>query len=161
MADAVIKFPSPIMANQPQGTKKSFAEKFNSIINDAPPESCKSVQSAETLEVLTVPQGLEPVHDFETAGKRNPRWGITLSFSIMPELNRAPVGPVMVPRTQSQFFAADDLEKAKDRVIFEIEKAIKLAKLAAEDPKGYQQYEMNIMQERISSLREFEEGDGK
>jgi hypothetical protein len=108
-----------------------------------------------------VPQGLEPVHDFETAGKRNPRWGITLSFSIMPELNRAPVGPVMVPRTQSQFFAADDLEKAKDRVIFEIEKAIKLAKLAAEDPKGYQQYEMNIMQERSSSLREFEEGDGK
>lgn len=159
MADAVIKFPGPIMANQ--SNQKNFADKFNSIVKETPPESCKSVQSHETLEVLTVPQGLQSVHDFTTAGKRNPKWGVTLAFSIMPELNRAPVGPIMVPHTQSQFFAADDLEEIKDRVVFEIEKAIKLARLASEDPQGYQAYEVAAMQERISSLREFEEGDGK
>jgi hypothetical protein len=161
MADAIIKFPGAIQSNKTENRAEDFKAKFDSIIEQEAPESCKKVQISDTLEVITVPKGLRPVHDFETAGKRNPKWGVTLSFSIMPELNKAPVGPIMVPHSQTQFFAGDNLDEIKDRIIFEIEKSVKLAELASSDPEGYQAYEIAAMQERISSLRELEESDGK
>jgi hypothetical protein len=160
MTDAIIKFPSAVKPTKTENKAAEFKAKFDSVINQEAPESTQKVQIADTLDVISLPKGLRPVHDFETAGKRNPKWGVTLSFSIMPELNRAPVGPIMVPHSQNQFFAADDLDQIKERIFFEIEKSVQLARLAAEDPEGYQAYEVAAMQERISSLRELEESDG-
>jgi hypothetical protein len=159
MSDAIIKFPSPIKANQNR-TAAEFAEKFSKVMSEQPPESCKAVTTYETVDVISVPRGLQPVPDLATAGKRNPRWGVTLSFAVMPELNEVPVGPIMLPPSPSQFFAADDLESLKERIFFEIDKGIKLAKMASEDPEAYHQYEISTMQQRLSSLRGLgEEGD--
>ena len=161
MADATIKFPGAIKNTKSENSVQEFKTKFDTIVSQETPESCSKVQIADTLEVVTVPKGLRPMHDFATGGKRNPKWGVTLSFSIMPELNKAPVGPIMVPRSQTQFFSADSLEEIKERIIFEVDKSVQLAQLAASDPEGYQAYEIAAMQERISSLRELEESDGK
>lgn len=160
MADTIIKFPGAAKATEPLAGVKDFIAKFDEVVKEQAPESCREVQNHETIEVITVPQGLKSLPDIATGGKRNPRWGVSLSFSVMPELNKAPTGPIMIPQTQSQFFAADSLEQIKDRVIFEIEKAVKLANLAVSNPQGYQAYEMAAMQDRLSSLRELEEDDG-
>jgi hypothetical protein len=157
MADTIIKFPGAGKTTQSAASVQDFIAKFDEVVKQTPPEACREVQNHETMEVITVPQGLKSLPDIATGGKRNPRWGVTLSFSVMPELNKAPTGPIMIPQTQSQFFASDSLEQIKDRVIFEIEKAIKLANLAVGNPEGYQAYEMAAMEQRLSSLRELEE----
>ena len=156
MTDNIITFPGAIKASQTKEVAE-FGERFSKLMEQDPPDSCKTVGAYETIEVITVPRGVQPVPDIATAGKRNPRWGVVLSFSVLPDLDQVQLGTIMLPHSPSQFFAADDIDQLKERIFFEIEKGIGLAKLSAENPQAYQMYEMSVMQERISSMQQQEE----
>lgn len=158
MAETIIKFPGA-EKNTDQDSL-TFNKKFSEALQEQPPASCKSVSSYDTVEVITIPRGVKSLPDIATGGKRNPRWGISLSFAVMPELDAIPHGPLMLPQSPSQFFTADNLDELKERIIFEIEKGIKVAKLASENPEAYQQFELLAMQEKLSSLKGLgEDGD--
>ena len=147
MAD-VIQFPSAAKMNS--NSKRDFIEQFDKIIKEAPAGALKDVQSHETLEAISLPNGLMTVPDIASGGKRNPRWGVNFAFSVMPELDRSRPGPMILPPNQSRFFASDDLDAVKDRIIFEVEKAVKLAKLAVSDPEGFEAFERSMLEQHLA-----------
>ena len=144
MADAIIKFPGPLKANSK--VNSNTAEKLQKIFSEEP-EGNAEVYSA--IQLLAVPNKLNTKPDFETGGERNPRWGMVMSFTLLPDLDKAPVGPLNLPSAPSQFITADTLEDIRERVIFELDRAIKLSKIAEEDPDGYAAYENAIYEKAI------------
>jgi hypothetical protein len=87
---------------------------------------------------------MKTVTDFTTGDQRYRKWGMSMSISIMPGLDKLPArkAPVILPTTPSKFFAADDLDKLKEALVKEIDTVIKYAKMSVEDPEGYEKMVM-------------------
>lgn len=87
---------------------------------------------------------MKTVTDFTTGDQRYRKWGMSMSISIMPGLDKLPArkAPVILPVTPSKFFAADDLDKLKEALVKEIDTVIKYAKMSVEDPEGYEKMVM-------------------
>jgi len=137
MADAIIKFPGAAVKSS-SGIGNAEMNAISKIMEQAPPDGADSYPC---MPVLSVPERLKTRPDFASAKDRNPHWGMIASFSIIPDLSKAPVGSIMLPTSPSQFFAADTLEDLKKRVLFEVEKAFSLAQIATDNPEAYEQYE--------------------
>jgi hypothetical protein len=152
MTDAIIKFPGPVKASSKASSREEFLKKFQSLVEQDPPATTKAVDVYETMEILAIPQGINQKPDIATATQRNPRWGVTLAMSVMPDIDKTSTGPMMLPKSSNQFFAADDLDQIKDRIIFEVEKMIEIAKLAHSDPEGYGEYEQRALQARMAAF---------
>lgn len=143
MADAIIKFPSPIKENMKATEDSSIFQKIEETAVRAMPDNTASVYPA--ILMYNVPMNIKSVPDLETGGNRNPRWGMMVSFSIVPELHKQPMGPVVLHVTPTQFLASDTLEDLRDRVMFELDKAIELARIAEKHPDEYAAYEQALM----------------
>lgn len=150
MSDAIIKFPSPIKANEDQNDTAASLEK---IFSQAPPANGTEVY--QTMQVYSVPKKIKTKTDFTSATERNPHWGVMLSFSLIPGLSQAPVGPLMLPSSPGQFITGDTLKEIRERIIFELDKAIQIAELAEKNPEEYNRYERALLQ-RIASNGEDE-----
>jgi len=94
---------------------------------------------------------MKTVTDFTTGDQRYRKWGMSMSISIMPGLDKLPPrrAPVILPSTPSKFFAADDLDKLKEALVKEIDTVIKYAKMSVEDPEGYEK----MITEEYNKLR--------
>lgn len=103
----------------------------------AHPECVKNTEAYVLQEVLYSHVPLKPTPDIASGGNRNRRWGATFSLSIVPSLDETPLGPVMLPGVPVQFFAGDSLEELRDRIVYELDKAIELGRLAKEDPEEF------------------------
>lgn len=129
----------------------SVSEDIEKLIEMVAPAGTDNYSAAQ---LLCVPVALKSKHDFETGNKRNPKWGMVFSFSIVPELHRNPIGPMMLPSTPSQFITSDSLESIKERIIFELDRAIGLAKIAERDPDAYQAYEEAVIKRATAHLHD-------
>lgn len=145
MTDTVIKFPKPITASldMSKGNNETKTQ-IDNLIKQEPPENGADVYSA--VQLLAVPSKIQTKPDFATGGHRNPHWGLVMSFSLMPELSKVPVGSLILPNAPSQLLAADTLEALRERALFELDRAISLARIAEKDPEGYATYERALMQ---------------
>ena len=152
MADTTIKMPTlsasmetPEIGDAPN--VESTKQKIEKVMEEQLTDNYSDVY--HTMMVNSIPEGIKPKLDFATGGKRNPRWGMVVSFSMIPELDKNPVGPIILPTPPYQFVTADDLETIKERVIFELDKVIKLSQIAADDPEGYARYQNEMYQSMI------------
>lgn len=142
---------SNVFTMKPHARDNSTAKEIEKLITMVAPEGTDNYSAAQ---LLCVPVALKAKHDFETGSKRNPRWGMVFSFSIVPELHKNPIGPMMLPATPSQFITSDSLEKIKERVIFELDRAIGLANLAEKDPEAYEEYEQAVIRQATAHLHD-------
>jgi hypothetical protein len=117
------------------------------------PEECKNTESYQVMEVLYSDAKTKTITDFTTGDQRNRRWGMSMSMSIIPELDKLPPNqaPLLLPKVPSRFFAADSLDELKARVVHEIDKAMAMAKLAVENPEAFME---KHRQEIASSLKD-------
>ena len=117
---------------------KQFPKK-NAIPTEQLPENCQNTEAYIMQEVLYSDAKTKTVTDFVTGEDRNRRWGMVVSLAVIPQFDQvAPnQGPVLLPRTPSRFFTADNLEDLKARIVYEIDKAISMAKLAVENPEEF------------------------
>jgi hypothetical protein len=144
MADTVIQFPGIKAELTPQSNAApTTTEMIDAIVTEKPPSDNTEVYAA--LQLLTIPSKMKAKTNFSTGGQRNAHWGMVLSFSLIPELSKAPVGPMMLPTSPSQLIVSDSLESIRERVIYEIDKAIRLSQIAEKDPEGYAKYEQALM----------------
>lgn len=84
---------------------------------------------------------LKTVPDIANATTRNKKWGAVFCVGILPGLDKQPSGPAVIPFMPSQFFDSDDLAALRARLIHELDKALAMAKLQAEDPALFEKYE--------------------
>lgn len=84
---------------------------------------------------------LKTVPDIENATVRNKRWGAVFTVGVLGELDKQPTGPAALPVMPSQFFDADSLPALRSRLIFELDKALELAKMQIENPEQYEKCE--------------------
>lgn len=136
------------------GESDEVDKKIEELISKTAPSGTDTYTAAQ---LMCVPNTLKLKHDFETGSKRNPRWGMVFSFNILPELHKYPPGPIMLPTAPAQFIASDDLEKIKERIMFELDRAMELSKIAEEDPEGYEKYERALIRRATAHV---EEDDG-
>jgi hypothetical protein len=117
---------------------KNFPRK-NAIPTEQLPENCQNTEAYIMQEVLYSDAKTKTVTDFVSGEDRNRRWGMVVSLAVIPQFDQvAPnQGPVLLPRTPSRFFTADNLEDLKARIVYEIDKAISMAKLAVENPEEF------------------------
>lgn len=141
MTDAIIKFPKP--ARDLPDSKPAVNE-LETIFAQKPPNN--GTDTYQTMQVHSVTTKLKSKHDFANARERNPHLGAMLSFSIIPGLGEAPLGPLMLPTSPGQLITGDTLKDIRERIIFEIDKAIQIAELAERDPEKYEALEKALLQ---------------
>lgn len=142
------------------GTSESNGiSKDNIFLQKIPDDLKDSTEMYELLTVQTSREGLKKVPDMLNGGFRNHRWGAAFAFTITPSLDQNDPGePAVLPVIPNRYFSADSLEDLKKRVVFEIDKMIEAAQLAASDPQKfekyldeYHSYQMQGMQEAAAS----------
>lgn len=108
------------------------------------PEQIKHTESYLMQNILYTDQPMKEVDDLINGTKRNRRWGLVLSFAAIPAYDQVPVnqGPTLLPTTPTRFFTADSIEELEARVTYEIKKALRMAKLAVEDPDAFHEETM-------------------
>lgn len=116
------------------------------------PEAIQHTEGYLMQNILYSDQPMKEVDDFVTGTKRNRRWGMVLSFAAIPGFDQVPVnqGPTLLPTTPSRFFTADSIEELRARVMYEVDKALEMAKLAIEDPELFTKKSM----ESAAQIRE-------
>ncbi len=105
------------------------------------PENLKNTEGYFLNEIYCGPE-LKTVTDFMSGNQRNRRWGITVSFAMVPGLDQIPSGngPTLLPKSPSRFFTADNLVDLKSRVLHELDKVIEMGRLAIEEPEKFEQH---------------------
>ena len=103
------------------------------------PDEIKETEAYIMNEVLFVNTPTKTVTDFETANQRNRRWGMTMALAIIPHFDQMTPnqGPTLLPKSPSRFFTADSLKELKDRVVYELDRAIEMADLSVNDPEEF------------------------
>jgi hypothetical protein len=116
------------------------------------PENLKNTEGYFLNEIYCGPE-LKTVTDFMSGGQRNRRWGITVSFAMVPGLDQIPsgTGPTLLPKSPSRFFTADTLPELKSRVLHELEKVIEMGRIAVEEPDKFEQYMRSLSSKEQSS----------
>lgn len=81
---------------------------------------------------------MKHVTDFTTGGKRNRRWGMVLSFAVVPKYDETPATdfPTLLPKAPAKFLAADSIEDLRARAHAELDMAFTLAEMSVNDPDG-------------------------
>ncbi|RMG36428.1 MAG: hypothetical protein D6732_08240 [Methanobacteriota archaeon] len=94
------------------------------------PEKIQGTNIYRVLEdVVAVASNLTKVPDLMTGGDRARRFGACMGINIIPELDKNMAdGPVLVSSPPLAFFDADSLEELRDRLVYEIDNLIELAK---------------------------------
>lgn len=108
------------------------------------PDNCKETEVIHLQEVLFSDEKTKTVTDFTTGEQRNRRWGVVLSFSIFPKFDEMPPNqaPMLLPKSPTRFIAGDTIDDIRARVLFELDRALSMAKLSVEDPAAFQKAAM-------------------
>lgn len=114
-------------------------KQFPKASKPALPEAIQHTDSYQLVKILYTDEPMTEVTDFMTGNKRNRRWGMTISFAVVPEYDKVPVNeaPTLLPDTPVRFITADSLDELKARAMYEIDKALTMAKLAVDNPEEF------------------------
>jgi hypothetical protein len=117
------------------------------------PEGCQDTEAYMMQEILYCDSKTKTITDFTTGEQRNRRWGMVVSLAVIPQFDQiAPnQGPVLLPRTPSRFFTADNLEELKSRIVHEIDKAIGMAKMAVENPEEFMKQQTAFLKDQLEA----------
>lgn len=126
----------------------------NPFLKDIPQEAEGTNQYVMTA-VNYIHTPLKTTLDIMKGGSRNKRWGAVISLGIIPGLDEMPPGPAILPQMPAQFFDGDDLDALRARLVYEIDKAIELAKIQKADPDKFN----SMCEEFYSSLQTVEDGE--
>mgnify|MGYP000944929008 CR=1 FL=1 len=104
------------------------ADAMNPILDKTEVYSVIPINLCATQEFVTVP-------DIATGGKRKRRFGLVLSMSAVPNLDKQ-AEPLMFPANLATVFLdADSIEDLRERAIYEIDMMIDHLKNAVEEMK--------------------------
>lgn len=120
------------------------SQKNNPFFSAIPPEA-QNTDAYPMTNVTYTHRALSTAPDLETGGERNRHWGAVLSIGILPGLSEIKPGPAMLPVMPSILIDSDSLEALRERIIFEIDRSITIAKLQSEDPVEYQRCEQEYL----------------
>jgi len=122
---------------------KKFPKKGETL-----PANCTETESYLMQEILYNDSKTKTVTDFTTGDQRNRRWGLVLSMAVVPGFDQVTPnqGPTLLPRTPARFFTADSVEELRARVLYEIDRAIDMAKLSIENPEEFTKKTMEAVQ---------------
>lgn len=109
------------------------------------PEGLKETEAYAMTEVEYSITPLKPTPDLMKGAQRNRRWAAIVSLGVIPGFEETPVGPVLLPKAPTQLFTADSLDLLKQRLFYEIEQSVALAKIALESPEEYSRHQMARM----------------
>jgi len=131
---------------------KQFPKK-NAIPTEQLPENCQNTESYAMQEILYSDSRTKTVTDFVTGEDRNRRWGMVMSLAVIPQFDQVSPnqGPILLPRTPNRFFTADNLEDLKARIVYEIDKAIAMAKLAVENPEEFMRQQTQALKDQLGA----------
>lgn len=131
---------------------KQFPRK-NAVPTEQLPENCQHTESYVMQDILYCDSKTKTVTDFVTGDQRNRKWGMVVSLAVIPQFDQvAPnQGPVLLPRTPNRFFTADSLEELKSRIVYEIDKAISMAKMAVENPEEFIKKQTEALREQFGA----------
>lgn len=98
-------------------------------------------------EIICPIEDLKTVPNIETGGDpRNHRWGALFNVGVLPDLDKRPAGSVTLPRTPNTFISGDNLEELEERLIYEVKKSVRLARLMKENPQAYRALTQRLSQ---------------
>jgi hypothetical protein len=112
------------------------------------PESCTNTESYILSDVLFTNAPKKTITDFTTGDQRNRRWGMSIAMGVIPGLDQVPVdGPVILPNVPTRFFTADTIEDLRARLMYEIDKALDMAKMSVEQPEEFAKKHTELLQQ--------------
>jgi hypothetical protein len=129
------------------GKSNEDLDKLTDLMSQDVPESCENTSAYFMTQVFYTPKPLDAVDDLLQGGKRNRRWGAVVSLGIIPGLDESALGPAILPQPPAQFFDADSLEELRERINFELDKAIEMARISKDSPEVYQQYNQMLAEQ--------------
>lgn len=100
------------------------------ILDKEAPDKTKTYQ---IIPVSYVPVDLEEENDLETGGTRRRRWGAQLVVGVIPHLNQSG-GNLTLPQIPAMFVDGDTLDDLRNRIMYEVDKAIEIARLSVDNP---------------------------
>lgn len=120
------------------------------------PDSCANTEAYMMHEVLYGDEKLKTVPDIISGEERNRRWGLVLSFTVVPKFDEVPPnqGPTLLPKLPYKFITADSLDELKARADYELGRAMDMAKLAVENPDEFLRQENERMKAAINQDKE-------
>lgn len=126
-------------------TNNSNIVKFPNKKKEQLPDNCSNTEMYMMHEILYGDDKMKAVPDLITGQDRNRRWGLVMSFTVVPKFDDIPPnqGPTLLPKVPYRFITADSLEDLKARAHYELSKALDMAKLAVDNPEEFtrQQHE--------------------
>lgn len=125
------------------------------------PENCANTEAYIMHEVLYGDSKTKTVPDLITGQDRNRRWGLVMSFTVVPKFEDVPPnqGPTLLPKVPYRFITADSLDELKARANFEIDKALKMAEMSVNDPEGFMKVQTERMKADMEESRDSLEND--
>lgn len=151
MADTVIKMDTIREKMKAMSTDKEIEKKIEEAYSTVPPSNSDSYS---IQEVAVVAEPMKTVTDFATASQKHPKYGGVLAFNILADMDRAKPGmPVLLPQCPQMFVSSTSLEGLKERMIFEIDKAIEIAKIAEKHPLEHDKVARAFM-EKLAAARQ-------
>ncbi|MEK9983586.1 MAG: hypothetical protein VW879_02490 [Opitutae bacterium] len=120
------------------------------------PEEASNTEAYLLNEVLYCVTPTKTVPDLETGNQRNRRWGASVALAVIPEFSQVPPNeaPTLLPKSPSRFFAADSLEELKARIIYELEKAIEMARMSVESPEEFMKLQQELMLKEQAAMQQ-------
>lgn len=116
----------------------------NPYLADTPKEAQGT--DAYPMVMLNYTQApLTTVPDIANGSERNKKWGAVFSIGILPGLDGTKPGPALIPVMPAHLIDSESLDALRARIIYEIDKAIELARLQMEDPLEYQKCESEFL----------------
>lgn len=120
------------------------------------PEEATNTEAYLLNEVLYCVTPTKTVPDLETGNQRNRRWGASVALAVIPEFSQVPPNeaPTLLPKSPSRFFAADSLEELKARIIYELEKAIEMARMSVEEPEEFMKLQQELIRQEQAAVQQ-------
>lgn len=120
------------------------------------PEEASNTEAYLLNEVLYCVTPTKTVPDLETGNQRNRRWGASVALAVIPEFSQVPPNeaPTLLPKSPSRFFAADSLEELKARIIYELEKAIEMARMSVEEPEEFMKLQQELIRQEQAAVQQ-------
>lgn len=118
--------------------ESSVVDEYMDLINNTnAPEQTNNYQMAQ---VLYTPEEPETVPDIASGGSpRNRRWGAICNVAVVPNLDKVPPGNITLPNSPVSFISADSVEELRARLLYEVEKSVRMAELMMENPGLHQE----------------------
>jgi len=125
------------------------------------PEEIQNTEAYIMNEVLYSATPTKTVTDFETGDQRNRRWAVSMSLAVIPQFDETPPNqaPTLLPKSPTRFFTADTLKELKDRVVFELDRAMELADMSVNDPEKFMEFQQEQMNAQYAAAQTQERGE--